>query len=225
MRLHIGASRQQLAVPEFHALRTGEWIHLGDPEPIDETSPPEPSAGRDAYLSFYWKRGDRLPFDDGAFTFVFSEHFFEHLFLDEAAELLKECYRVMQPGACLRIAVPDADLRTYLDPEPVGFSTGDGRWYHPDKHKTRWSIYSLGYVLEQIGFVTRPVVYCDKYGDYHVDLPEPSEPFYAACLDHDIVLDWTYVGRFRNSLIVDASKPHGREVVPAWSSGPLVRRP
>ena len=208
MRLDIGASRIQLALPESHALRSGQWVHLGDPEPLSVGEPvSHEQSPHDGYLSFYYQRGDRLPFADGTFSFAFSEHFFEHLFMDEACELLKECFRVLRPGACFRIAVPDADLRTYMEPEPVGYSTGDPRWFHPDKHNTRWSIYSLAYALEQIGFVTRGVVYCDKYGTYHVHPPDREHEFYATCLDQEIIQETRYVSRFLNSLVVDARKP------------------
>jgi predicted SAM-dependent methyltransferase len=202
VRLHLGASREQLAAPESLPLRTGCWLHLGEPETLEmQVSSP---AG---YRSFHYKLGDRLPFEDSLFTFAYSEHFLEHLFLDEAWALLKECFRVLKPRACLRIAVPDADLRTYLDPEPAGFTTGDARWLHPDKHKTRWSIYSLGCVLRECGFAAQGVVYCDKFGAYHVHPPCRSDPFYAECLELELVLQTSYVRRFHVSLVVDAVKP------------------
>lgn len=159
MRLHIGASRIQLDMPKLEALRTADWIHLGEPEPIEESMVAAAAPALDdttrvlgQYLSFYYKKGNVLPFADGEFKFAFSEHFLEHLFLDEACELLKECFRVLQPGSCMRIAVPDADLRTYSAPEPAAYTTGDDRWIHPDKHKTRWSIYNLSYVLSKSVF-------------------------------------------------------------------------
>ena len=37
MKLHIGASRIQLALPKLEALRTAEWIHLGEPETIEQS--------------------------------------------------------------------------------------------------------------------------------------------------------------------------------------------
>lgn len=212
MKLHIGASRIQLALPKLQALRTAEWIHLGEPETIEQSIAAEQTdnvAGKFSgkYLSFYYKKGDRLPFANNSFTFAFSEHFFEHLFLDEACELLKECFRILLPGACLRIGVPDADLRTYMAPEPAAFTTGDNRWYHPDKHKTRWSIYSLSYVLEQIGFVTRGIVFCDKFGEYHIHSPVAENLFYQDCLDVEILMQTDFIDRFADSLIVDAKKP------------------
>jgi len=169
MRLHIGASPRQIAIPEFNALRSGNWIHLGEPEPLLECQlPVTNNSSSDRYLSFYYKISEKLPFADQTFTFGFFENFFENLFLDEAFELLKECFRMMRPDAILRVAVSDADLRNYMAPEPAGYTTGDDRWFHPDKHKTRWSIYGLNYVLSEIGFHTRGLVDCDKFGQYLV---------------------------------------------------------
>ncbi len=205
MRLHLGASRHQLRQPSAKALRNGPWIHLGAPEFFEDSEPAD-----DRYCSFFYKRGDRLPFDDATFSFAFSEHFFEHLFLDEAGELFKECFRVLQPGACFRIVVPDSDLRTYLPPEPVGYSTGDERWCHPDKHKTRWSIYSLSYILELMCFQSHGLIYCDKFGVFHKSLPQQTQAHYSNCIDAEIVLDVSYVLRFDRSLVVDAFKPLGK---------------
>ncbi len=217
MKLHIGASRIQLAMPKLEPLRAADWIHLGEPESIEESIAAAEVSNdstriQGEYRSFYYRKGNSLPFADNTFTFAYSEHFFEHLFLDEACELFKECYRVLQPGACLRIAVPDADLRTYMSPEPAAYSTGDHRWIHPDKHKSRWSIYSLSYVLEQIGFATRGVVFCDKFGHFHIDAPSTADTFYQDSLAPDIVSQTGFIDRFVDSLIVDAKKP--RPVAP-----------
>ena len=43
---------------------------------------------RTNFCDFYYQKGDRLPFDDNSINLVFSEHFFEHLFFDEALSLL-----------------------------------------------------------------------------------------------------------------------------------------
>jgi len=50
-----------------------------------------------------------LPFADGSIDFVFSSHFVEHLSRTQAAQLLKECWRVLKPGGIARIAVPDLE--------------------------------------------------------------------------------------------------------------------
>jgi SAM-dependent methyltransferase len=49
----------------------------------------------------------RLPYPDGAFRFVFTEHMIEHLDFADNARLLAECRRVLQARGVLRVATPD----------------------------------------------------------------------------------------------------------------------
>jgi predicted SAM-dependent methyltransferase len=48
-----------------------------------------------------------LPFQDNYFYSIYASHVLEHLYLEEANILLKECVRVLLPGGVLRIVVPD----------------------------------------------------------------------------------------------------------------------
>ncbi len=49
-----------------------------------------------------------LPFADASAVIVHSEHFVEHLELDDAQTFFAECRRVLRPSGTLSIAVPDA---------------------------------------------------------------------------------------------------------------------
>jgi len=62
-----------------------------------------------------WDVSRGLPFADGTFLGVFSEHCLEHFPLPAAMVLLREVRRVLAPGGRLRLVVPDAELylRTY----------------------------------------------------------------------------------------------------------------
>lgn len=44
-----------------------------------------------------------------SFQYVFSEHMIEHLPVPTAAQMLRECRRVLRPGGTLRIATPDLE--------------------------------------------------------------------------------------------------------------------
>jgi Methyltransferase domain len=71
---------------------------------------------------YFWDCRSGLPFADGAATAIYSEHFFEHLDLEnEARPFLRECLRCLQPMGVLRIVVPDAGayLRAYSGPWEV----------------------------------------------------------------------------------------------------------
>ena len=48
-----------------------------------------------------------LPFEDASVDFIYSEHFIEHLSLDEARFYFKECHRVLKPGGVVRTATID----------------------------------------------------------------------------------------------------------------------
>ncbi|MEK7078117.1 MAG: class I SAM-dependent methyltransferase [Patescibacteria group bacterium] len=57
-----------------------------------------------------------LPFPNGTFGLIFSEHFFEHLdFPISAKKVLSEIYRALKPGGELFLGVPDAGkaIRAY----------------------------------------------------------------------------------------------------------------
>lgn len=54
-----------------------------------------------------------LPFPDNRFKGVFSEHCFEHIPFEDFKINMKEIYRVLKPGATLRLIMPDGEI--YLD--------------------------------------------------------------------------------------------------------------
>ena len=163
------------------------------------------------FQPFHWDCNSKLDFQDDTFSFVFSEHFFEHLWANEAHALFLECYRILMPGGVLRISVPDADLRTYEPREPIAFDAATSRtsergWVHPDVHKSRWNIYSLDLLLRLSGFRVRPIVYCDKDGKYVNAWPQKDDRAYPNDVDWNVVGSRAYVLRTEHSLIVDAIK-------------------
>jgi len=63
----------------------------------------------------------RFPFGDGTFHYVFTEHMIEHVPVDVAINMLKECHRVLIPGGKIRISTPDLKKILALDrPELSG---------------------------------------------------------------------------------------------------------
>ena len=55
----------------------------------------------------------KLPFKDNSVTFIFSEHFIEHITVDEGIKFFKGCFRILKPGGVLRLSTPD--LRFYIN--------------------------------------------------------------------------------------------------------------
>jgi predicted SAM-dependent methyltransferase len=52
-----------------------------------------------------------LPVADASLSFIYAEHFIEHIDLPAAARLLRECHRVLKPGGVLRLSTPDLARR------------------------------------------------------------------------------------------------------------------
>ena len=158
------------------------------------------------FIGFFYRRDCFLPFKDASFSFIFSEHFFEHLFLDEAGGLLKECFRCMKRGGVIRTVVPDADLRTYEPIEPAGFSADGPSWNDPQKHKMRWNVYALAYMLESAGFRAVSREYCDRDGNYVSAASTHDPALYENCLERELLEDFSYCKRLPGSLCVDGVK-------------------
>ena len=63
-----------------------------------------------------------LPFEDASLCAVYGSHVLEHLYLDQADRLLKECFRTLRPSGVLRLVVPDLKwtVSAYLTHETEG---------------------------------------------------------------------------------------------------------
>jgi len=59
----------------------------------------------------------RFPIRDNTVSYIFSEHFIEHMPRRSAISFLKECFRVLKPGGMLRVSTPDAEAlaKAYLN--------------------------------------------------------------------------------------------------------------
>ncbi len=54
-----------------------------------------------------WCCPDPLPYADNSVDAIYSQHFWEHVPLDQGEFLLRECARVLKPGGVIRISTPD----------------------------------------------------------------------------------------------------------------------
>jgi predicted SAM-dependent methyltransferase len=48
-----------------------------------------------------------LPLASATITFIFAEHFIEHITREQGLALVRECHRLLKPGGVLRISTPD----------------------------------------------------------------------------------------------------------------------
>jgi len=54
--------------------------------------------------------GEEFPLPSESFDYVFSEHLFEHLDVDQQINMLKESLRILKPGGIARIAMPSLEF-------------------------------------------------------------------------------------------------------------------
>jgi predicted SAM-dependent methyltransferase len=100
----------------------------------------------------------RLPYRDHTFEAAFGAHVLEHLTPAESQAALRELHRVLQPGAVLRIAVPDLDreVAAYDRAAPDAFLAGflQGRTRSRSRHRHWWHYNerNLREALERAGF-------------------------------------------------------------------------
>jgi len=59
----------------------------------------------------------RLPFPDNDFDVVYHSNVLEHIRREDAPAFMRECFRILNPGGILRVAVPDLEriCRLYLE--------------------------------------------------------------------------------------------------------------
>jgi len=60
-------------------------------------------------VDLIWDATESFPFQDQSCFLIYSEHFLEHLTIEQASSFLTECYRLLEPGGILRIAMPSLE--------------------------------------------------------------------------------------------------------------------
>ncbi|HBI16893.1 MAG TPA: hypothetical protein DDY52_01920 [Candidatus Moranbacteria bacterium] len=70
-------------------------------------------------LDLKWDLRCALPFPDDCVDFIYSEHFFEHLTVDEGKKSLRDFFRVLKKGGVMRTSMPNLKdvVEMYLNPE------------------------------------------------------------------------------------------------------------
>ncbi len=136
-----------------------------------------------------------VPAADNSLDLVYHSHMLEHLNYEDGIKFLKECYRVLKPGAKMRALVPDIELwinsytqnnkfffeqyRKYGGIDPSIYHTKGAVFMgmlHNHEHKFGYDYDSLSWVLNHVGFSQ---VNKTLYGDSDIDdilLMEPLDP-------------------------------------------------
>ena len=110
-----------------------------------------------------------LPLNENSVDFIYSSHFFEHLFKDDATALFKSCARALKPGGVIRISIPDLAYAVSLYGlgrkaemlDDYFFVQGKGSYLA--RHKYMYDFETIKEALGQAGFVD--VIRCEyQYG-------------------------------------------------------------
>jgi SAM-dependent methyltransferase len=99
-----------------------------------------------------------IPLLDASADYIYSSHFLEHLFRQDARNLLVDSFRVLRPGGTLRVVVPDlayavslyADGRADEMLTQYFFVEDDNSYYA--RHKYMYDFEMLAALLREIGF-------------------------------------------------------------------------
>lgn len=174
-KIDLGASRKGYE---------GEWL-LTDIDVLDITREKD------------WK----IIVDQNAPTHLMAEHVWEHLTLEQAKLANQNCYRFLQSGGRLRIAVPDGN---HPDPAYIEHVRVGGSGPGADDHKVLYTYQTLSKSLEEAGFKVELLEYWDEEGCFHKNHWDAEDGFIRRSADHDPrnkdgVLDYT-------SVIIDGFK-------------------
>jgi len=123
-----------------------------------------------------------IPLQDKCASFVYSEHFVEHLSYPEGVDqFFTDCFRILEPGGQISISVPDTEwpLHEYANNGSVYLATCKRHKWHPsgcetfmehinyhfrqrwsgvsyshfENHRFAWDYETMGKKLRQCGFV------------------------------------------------------------------------
>lgn len=65
--------------------------------------------------------GEKFPIESDVFDYIYSEHLFEHLKVEQQLNMLKESYRILKKGGIIRIATPSLEFlfKLYANPNTL----------------------------------------------------------------------------------------------------------
>ncbi len=114
-----------------------------------------------------------FPFEDA--SYVFAEHFIEHLDYRDALRILRECRRVLHDDGVLRLSTPNLDWvwashyrRILDDPEQIVGCFGLNRAFRAWGHQFLYNFGTLAATLRDAGFAN--VVRCEYGESEHPEL-------------------------------------------------------
>lgn len=99
-----------------------------------------------------------IPFPDESVDCLYSSHFLEHLFRDDARRLVKEAHRVLKKGGIIRICVPNLEYAVSLyqkgeKEKTLSYFFVDSKYGYFHQHKYMYDFDTLKQLFEEAGFI------------------------------------------------------------------------
>jgi predicted SAM-dependent methyltransferase len=178
-------------------LNIGFWQNL-----VDGAIYQDLNGTKGTYMLNYDLRNG-IPAGDNSLDLVYHSHLLEHLSYLDGISFMKECYRVLAPGARMRVLVPDLEIwinayvnknrfffeeyRKVLDPEIyVSNASIFMGMLHNHEHKCGYDFDSLTWLVEHVGFVdVKRTLYADStIEDIHIiEHMKPLRIMETLCLE------------------------------------------
>jgi predicted SAM-dependent methyltransferase len=129
-----------------------------------------------------------------------AEHVFEHISYEDALTALKNCYKYLEKGGTVRIAVPDG---FHPNPDYINMVKPGGFGEGAHDHKLLYDYKKLTQVFEDAGYQVKLLEYYDENHQFHFNEWDSK--------DGHIIRSSRYDKRFKepigySSLIVDGIK-------------------
>jgi predicted SAM-dependent methyltransferase len=100
--------------------------------------------------------GAEFPIESDTFDYIYSEHLFEHLKVEQQLNMLMESYRILKKGGVMRIATPSLDFLfdLYSNPNTI-----------QNKHYVEWAVKNI----PNLKIVSNSIIDFEEHHNYVIN--------------------------------------------------------
>jgi predicted SAM-dependent methyltransferase len=100
--------------------------------------------------------GANFPIESDTFDYIYSEHLFEHLKVEQQLNMLMESYRILKKGGVMRIATPSLDFLfdLYSNPNTI-----------QNKHYVEWAVKNI----PNLKIVSNSIIDFEEHHNYVIN--------------------------------------------------------
>jgi len=125
--------------------------------------------GKDIDFVYKWGTDKFLAIEDNSADLVYSSHCLEHVYFNNTLAALQEVFRILKPGGCFEVWVPDFSYLVHcymnrmhgddwripgaVEDTPMAWLNSRLFTYQSDMHKAVFDFKSLSDQLSKVGFI------------------------------------------------------------------------